>query len=168
MKQSRDRFVEPARRFRHTRFIMKAPIPTSVLSGTRYTVAAYDVSAFLSVPHDVGGRALSTPTQSVPRRPSILPVIIVAILACAIAILAVAAASADTIPNTNGAVVVRYSGKIAFGAAPVRQNDNVAVESVIERRMESLFPRAIGFRNCGPVGVLDRAELECAAVFRAR
>lgn len=124
---------EPERWFGHTWFTMKPPIPTSVLSCARYTVAAYDISAFSSIPHDVGGRALSKAARSVPRRPPVLPVIIVTTLTCLIAILAVAAAGADTIPNTNGAVVVRYSGKIAFGAAPGRQNDTVFVESILKK-----------------------------------
>lgn len=120
---------------------MKTPIPTSVLSCARYTVAAYEVSAFLSVPHDVGGRALPKPTRLHRRCWWILSVIIVAIIACAIAMLVIADASVDTIPMANSAVLIRYSGKIAFGAPQWRQDNNVAVESIIQHRMRILTSR---------------------------
>jgi hypothetical protein len=105
---------------------MKTPVPTCLLSSSHHKIAGYDASAFLPASVDVGGRVLPAQTGLRPWSGSIVSLIIVAALACAIAILAVAAADADTLAMTNHAVIVRYSGKIALGVAPVRRFDNTA------------------------------------------
>jgi hypothetical protein len=104
---------------------MKMPVPTCLLSSSHHKIAGYDASAFLPASFDVGGRALTAQTGL--RHPSsVLSVILVAALTCAIAVLAVAAADSDELTITNRAVIVRYSEKVEFGVAPVRRDDSMA------------------------------------------
>jgi hypothetical protein len=103
---------------------MKSPIPTCVIRSALHTIAGYEASAFLCRSCDVGGRARPKKGSQDRKRSLVTPVIIGA-LAFAIAILAVAAANADTIPLTTHAVIVRYWDEVRFGAAGVDQSEKM-------------------------------------------